>query len=117
VRLARTLRGNSVRFLEVREFRAASSDIQPADRVCLVMLNWLHACAPEEALALMLDHVRATGAAHVLFDTIHESVSGYRYKHSSNAFAAVGEVQSVDDGGDLIRSIVTLRVSAANGAV
>lgn len=116
LRLARVLRGRSIRFLAAAEFSAAAAGIASGERACLVMLNWLHACDPAQALGLMGSHARATGATFVVFDIIHAGTAGYRYQHHAQGFAALGSIEAVEDAGDAIRSIVTLRVAATPGA-
>ena len=115
LRLAHLLRGRSIRFLLAEDFPAGVVGLQSQSRGCLVMLNWLHSCEQALALQLMTGYVRACGASFVLFDIIHQAAAGYRHKHEAGYFTALGQVENVEDAGDGIRSLVTLRVTAEPG--
>lgn len=113
LRLARLMRGRAIHFVAADEFPEVAAGIAPAERVCLVMLNWLHVCEPAAAMELMSAYVRSSRASCVVFDVIDAAAAGYRVKHDPQTFAGLGTIESVCDGGDGIRRIVTLRVDGA----
>ncbi|HEY4365963.1 MAG TPA: hypothetical protein VGN07_01910 [Steroidobacteraceae bacterium] len=108
IRAARFLRSHSVIFLEGMQPDALGSALQGSGSVCLIFLNWFHACDAGELQRVAAHYIENTNATHVIFDIIKSDARGYRNIHPADVLAAHGDVVAVEDAGDDIRQLVLL---------
>ena len=112
IRAARAIRPRSMTFVTDTEFAACATRFEAPEPVCLIFLNWFHACTPEEVQRIVREYASWTRATHIVHDVITARSGGYRFQHPPTLLEELGSVTAVVDAGDGIRRLVVVQVRA-----